>query len=31
MAATMTPTMPMMAGGMGSVMSATITVVKSAK
>ena len=27
----MTPAMPMMAGGIGSVMSATMTVVKSAK
>ena len=31
MAATMTPAMPMMAGGIGSVMSATMTVAKSAK
>jgi hypothetical protein len=31
MAATITPAMPMMAGGIGSVIRATITVVKSAK
>jgi hypothetical protein len=31
MAAMMTPPMPMIAGGIGSLMSATMTVVKSAK